>query len=117
MPNSNSQNSNNPGTPPGAARKSNNGSGRGAPPAQPAAAPVQQPAARTSPLARDKPALPVLSPENAAAYYAEPLPAFRDVPPSEKQLLLVKKLHLCSFTFDFTDQVSMSGRSAFADVV
>lgn len=26
-----------------------------------------------------------------------------DVPPSEKQLLFVQKLHLCSFTFDFTD--------------
>lgn len=26
-----------------------------------------------------------------------------DVPPSEKQLLFVQKLHLCSYTFDFTD--------------
>jgi hypothetical protein len=25
------------------------------------------------------------------------------VPPAEKQLLFVQKLHLCSFTFDFTD--------------
>ena len=63
----------------------------------------QQPA--RAPLARDKPPLPELTSENCAAHYAEPLPAFRDVPPSEKQLLLVKKLHLCSFTFDFTDQV------------
>lgn len=63
----------------------------------------QQPA--RAPLARDKPPLPALTPENCAAHFAEPLPAFRDVPPSEKQLLLVKKLQLCSFTFDFTDQV------------
>lgn len=35
--------------------------------------------------------------------YAEPLPSFRDVPPSERQALFVKKLHLCSFVFDFTD--------------
>ncbi|KAI8471600.1 MAG: protein phosphatase 2A regulatory B subunit [Monoraphidium minutum] len=37
------------------------------------------------------------------AYYAEPLPSFRDVPPAEKQLLFVQKLHLCSFSFDFSD--------------
>ena len=30
--------------------------------------------------AGDKPPLPVLTPENAAAVYAEPLPSFRDVP-------------------------------------
>lgn len=34
---------------------------------------------------------------------AEPLPAFRDVAAQEKQLLFVKKLHLCAFTFDFTN--------------
>ena len=55
-------------------------------------------------VSRDKPPLPVLTPENAVAVYAEPLPSFRDVPPADKQLLFVKKLHLCSFTFDFTDQ-------------
>lgn len=33
---------------------------------------------------------------------ADPLPSFRDVPPGEKQLLFVRKLHLCAFTFDFT---------------
>ena len=55
-------------------------------------------------VSRDKPPLPVLTPENAAAVYAEPLPSFRDVTPADKQLLFVKKLHLCSFTFDFTDQ-------------
>jgi len=64
---------------------------------QPAAQPAR------APLARDKPPLPELTPENCVAYYEEPLPAFREVPPSEKQLLLVRKLHLCSFTFDFTD--------------
>jgi len=96
----------NPRAPSVTAPKANSNSGR--PPAtqpspQSAPQPQQQPA--RAPLARDKPPLPVLTNENCAAYYAEPLPAFRDVPPSEKQLLLVKKLHLCSFTYDFTDQV------------
>lgn len=96
----------NPRAPSVTAPKANSNSGR-PPAAQPspqsAPQPQQQPA--RAPLARDKPPLPVLTNENCPAYYAEPLPAFRDVPPSEKQLLLVKKLHLCSFTFDFTDQV------------
>lgn len=35
--------------------------------------------------------------------YAEPLPSFREVGAQERQVLFVKKLHLCSFTFDFTD--------------
>lgn len=34
---------------------------------------------------------------------AEPLPALRDVPTGEKQALFVRKLHLCAFSFDFTD--------------
>ncbi|GMN49142.1 hypothetical protein TIFTF001_018306 [Ficus carica] len=33
----------------------------------------------------------------------EALPAFRDVPSSEKQSLLIKKLNLCCVVFDFTD--------------
>lgn len=33
----------------------------------------------------------------------EALPGFRDVPNSEKQSLLVKKLNLCCVLFDFTD--------------
>jgi serine/threonine-protein phosphatase 2A regulatory subunit B' len=37
-------------------------------------------------------------------YYADPLPFFRDTPASERQALFVRKLHLCSFTMDFTDQ-------------
>lgn len=53
---------------------------------------------------REKPGLPVLSEEGCRAVYAEPLPTFRDVPAAEKQLLFVKKLHLCAYTFDFTDQ-------------
>lgn len=36
-------------------------------------------------------------------YYAEPLPLFRDVPASDKTNLFVAKLHLCAFTFDFSD--------------
>lgn len=59
-------------------------------------------------VARDKPPLPTLTPENCVAYYEEPLPAFREVLPAEKQVLLVRKLHLCSFTFDFSDQTSHS---------
>jgi Protein phosphatase 2A regulatory B subunit (B56 family) len=43
------------------------------------------------------------SPEHVAASYAEPLPAFRDVSVAERQALFAKKLHLCSFTFDFSD--------------
>ena len=42
--------------------------------------------------------------QTAQQYYADPLPAFRDVPAAEKQALFVRKLHLCAFTFDFTDQ-------------
>jgi hypothetical protein len=55
--------------------------------------------------AREKPALPVLGEENVPQYYTDLLPSFRDVGTSEKQLLFVRKLHLCAFTFDFTDQV------------
>ncbi|KAK7306215.1 hypothetical protein VNO77_44141 [Canavalia gladiata] len=33
----------------------------------------------------------------------EALPAFRDVPTSEKQTLFIKKLRMCSAVFDFTD--------------
>lgn len=33
----------------------------------------------------------------------EALPAFRDVPSSEKQTLFIKKLHLCCVIFEFTD--------------
>lgn len=74
---------------------------------QPAAQPAR------APLARDKPPLPELTPENCVSYYEEPLPAFREVPPAEKQLLLVRKLHLCSFTFDFTDPVRLSDRCPY----
>lgn len=34
---------------------------------------------------------------------AELLPSFRDVAAHERQALFVRKLHLCAFTFDFTD--------------
>ena len=53
---------------------------------------------------REKIPLPSLDPANAQQYYTDPLPSFRDVPNSEKQSLFIKKLHLCAFTFDFTDQ-------------
>jgi serine/threonine-protein phosphatase 2A regulatory subunit B' len=38
-------------------------------------------------------------------YFGEPMPTLRDVPAAEKQPLFVRKLQLCSFTFDFTDQI------------
>lgn len=97
-----SQSSNPRTTPNNSAPKPNSGSGR--PAAQPSAPqPAAQPT-RTS-QARDKPPLPKLTTESCVAYYEEPLPAFREVPPADKQLLLVRKLHLCSFTFDFSDPV------------
>lgn len=34
---------------------------------------------------------------------ADPPPLFRDSPPGDRQDLFLRKLHLCSFTFDFTD--------------
>ena len=54
--------------------------------------------------AREKIPQPSLDPASVQQYYAETLPSFRDVPHSEKQALFIKKLHLCAFTFDFTDQ-------------
>lgn len=53
--------------------------------------------------AREKPPLPVINEQTFTQYYADPLPSFRDVSPAEKQYLFVQKLHMCSFTFDFTD--------------
>lgn len=61
------------------------------------------PAAKTASAVKEKPSVPVISEQSLQHFYAEPLPSFRDVAPSEKQLLFVQKLHLCSFTFDFTD--------------
>jgi serine/threonine-protein phosphatase 2A regulatory subunit B' len=52
---------------------------------------------------REKPSQPRLDADNVAQYFAEPLPAFKDVGVAEKQALFVKKLHLCAFTFDFSD--------------
>jgi serine/threonine-protein phosphatase 2A regulatory subunit B' len=65
---------------------------------------LQNSSASAGASSRDKPPLPELTEERCQAAYAEPLPSFREVPASEKQLLFVRKLHLCSFTFDFTDQ-------------
>lgn len=69
-----------------------------------ARASLQNSSAAAGGTSREKPALPELTEETCQAAYAEPLPSFREVPASEKQLLLVRKLHLCSFTFDFADQ-------------
>ena len=40
----------------------------------------------------------------------KPLFLFRDVVASERQNLFIKKLQLCSYTFDLTDILLMSGR-------
>lgn len=40
---------------------------------------------------------------DSASLYDEALPAFKDVPNSEKPILFVKKLRMCSVVFDFTD--------------
>jgi len=60
-------------------------------------------ASSTAHSSMEKPPLPALTDENLNRMYAEVLPSFRDVPNSEKQLLFVRKLHLCAFTFDFSD--------------
>ncbi|KAK7246933.1 hypothetical protein RIF29_41804 [Crotalaria pallida] len=41
--------------------------------------------------------------EDFASLYDEPLPAFKDVPNSERPALFLKKLSLCCVVFDFTD--------------
>lgn len=76
-----------------------------APPASKESKPVASNTARQQPAApgRDKPEKPQLDAECLAQYFAEPLPAFKDVSVAEKQSLFVKKLHLCAFTFDFSD--------------
>jgi len=61
------------------------------------------PPAKAAPAVKEKPTVPVISEQSLQHFYAEPLPSFRDVAPSEKQLLFVQKLHLCSFTFDFIE--------------
>ncbi|KAJ7295723.1 hypothetical protein O6H91_06G048300 [Diphasiastrum complanatum] len=51
----------------------------------------------------EKPYLSAPSTTSMYALFFEPLPAFRDVPTSERKNLLVKKLGLCYCVFDFTD--------------
>lgn len=68
------------------------------------AKPAVGPASRPASAAREKPPLPVVNDQAIQHYYADPLPSFRDVSPAEKQNLFVQKLHLCSFSFDFSDQ-------------
>lgn len=58
----------------------------------------------SAPARDSKPPLPELSDSQLRVHFADQLPSFRDVPSSEKQSLFVRKLHLCSFTFDFSDQ-------------
>lgn len=58
---------------------------------------------RPASAAREKPPIPALTEQTFAQYYADPLPSFRDVSAAEKQYLFVQKLHMCAFSFDFTD--------------
>ena len=67
-----------------------------------ASRPSQTPSRPAAP-AKEKAPLPSLTEHNAIKAFSETLPSFRDVPASEKQNLFVKKLHLCAFTFDFSD--------------
>lgn len=66
--------------------------------------PAAPAAGRSQTAAREKPPLPSLTEEEAEAAYSKPPSLFRDVSQSEKQALFIRKLHLCAFTFDFTDQ-------------
>eukprot|EP00798_Chlamydomonas_sp_ICE-L_P016206 gene16206-22370_t len=59
--------------------------------------------ARSGTVARDKPPIPALNEQTLASYYSDPLAAFRDVSPAEKQSLFAQKLHLCAFSFDFSN--------------
>ncbi|CAI5943448.1 unnamed protein product [Closterium sp. NIES-64] len=54
----------------------------------------------TAPVRRDP--NEVIAQANASPF-AEPLPLFRDVGPQEKQALFIRKLHLCTYLFDFND--------------
>ena len=65
--------------------------------------PVSNSAGRAFSSGREKPTPPVLNQANLTIFFAEPLPAFKDVSNAEKQNLFVRKLHLCAFSFDFTD--------------
>ena len=56
-----------------------------------------------APPAFERPILGPVTVEEVENVYAEVLPGFRDVSNAEKQVLFVRKLHLCTFTFDFSD--------------
>lgn len=58
---------------------------------------------RPTSVAREKPSIPALNEHTFIQHYSDALPSFRDVPPAEKQNLFVQKLHICAFSFDFTD--------------
>eukprot|EP00201_Polytomella_parva_P000762 CAMPEP_0175082930 /NCGR_PEP_ID=MMETSP0052_2-20121109/27043_1 /TAXON_ID=51329 ORGANISM="Polytomella parva, Strain SAG 63-3" /NCGR_SAMPLE_ID=MMETSP0052_2 /ASSEMBLY_ACC=CAM_ASM_000194 /LENGTH=497 /DNA_ID=CAMNT_0016354209 /DNA_START=75 /DNA_END=1568 /DNA_ORIENTATION=+ len=59
--------------------------------------------ARPPSAVREKPPIPMINDQTTQQFYAEPLPSLSSVPQTEKQFLFVQKLHLCAFTFDFTD--------------
>eukprot|EP00271_Cylindrocystis_brebissonii_P011429 TRINITY_DN28_c0_g1_i1.p1 TRINITY_DN28_c0_g1~~TRINITY_DN28_c0_g1_i1.p1 ORF type:complete len:541 (-),score=109.27 TRINITY_DN28_c0_g1_i1:1284-2906(-) len=73
------------------------GKAAGATPAAPSTAPG------TATGSRDTLPNPPPPTTSEASVFAEPLPSFRDVPSQERQDLFIRKLNLCSFTFDFTD--------------
>lgn len=51
---------------------------------------------------------PSNSPTSFEQLYSDPPPSFREVSSSERQTLFVKKLHLCSFCFDFSDSTKQT---------
>ncbi|KAJ7554332.1 hypothetical protein O6H91_06G135400 [Diphasiastrum complanatum] len=59
------------------------------------------PGAQTTAL-KNWPAPNALANGQALSYF-ENLPSFKDVPSSDRHSLFIKKLRLCSYTFDFTD--------------
>ena len=74
-------------------------------PASSSSRPAANPTSRANRLpAGTSPLSLSLDEVNWQQFLRTPLPAFKDVQTAEKQTLFVKKLHLCAFTFDFTDQ-------------
>ncbi|WOK97130.1 hypothetical protein Cni_G05838 [Canna indica] len=57
----------------------------------------------TSPSAAPSPGGATFQPSSAPPQLTEPLPLFRDVPATERQVLFLRKLQICAVAFDFSD--------------
>lgn len=75
--------------------------GKGPTPVAPMAGRPDQPGA--SLRGPPAPAAAAVGAQALAAAFAEPLPAFRDVPAADRQALFARKLALCSHVFSFTE--------------